>query len=105
MTAEQIITGLPARFIPGKAHGISAIVHLDISGEGGGLFTLQIHDGTCTLKTGLHGEATSVLRTTAKAYCEIETGKLNAKWAIISGKLKVVNLQEITRVIDCFERL
>jgi putative sterol carrier protein len=105
MTAAEIILSLPERFIPAKAQNISAIVHLDIAGEAGGPFTLEIKNGACTVKAGLHGKPTAVLWADDKTYVDIETGKKNPMMAMARGRLKVSNIAEVSRVIDYFTRL
>lgn len=105
MTASNIVNGLPGRFIESEAIGFEARVHLKLSGEGGGNFTVEIVDGTCSVAEGLKGEADCTVSAKAKTYVEAELGETNPALAVMMGKIKVSNIAVLTQFINCFERL
>lgn len=105
MTAEAIVKGLPDRFKEDEAAGFEAVVHLQLSGEGGGDFTVTVKEGTCTVEEGLHGAADCEVRTKASTYVDTEMGKTNPTMAVMMGKIKVKNVPVLTQFINCFERL
>ena len=81
------------------------MIHFDISGKEGGLFTVHIHDGVCEVKEGLHGEPKCVVKTKDKTYRDIELGKANPQMAFMMGKIKVSNVSEMLKFIGLFRPL
>ncbi len=105
MEARDIVLKLPQRFNPAKAEDFAARVHLLLSGAGGGEFTVEIEDGEIRVEEGLHGEADCTVRTSAKTYVNIESGKSNPTMAVMTGKIKVSHIAVLARFIQCFEKL
>ncbi len=105
MEARDIVLNLPQRFNPGKAEDFSALVHLILSGEGGGEFSVEIDEGEIKVEEGLHGKADCTVRTSAKTYVDTESGKNNPTMAVMMGKIKVSNIAVLARFIQCFEKL
>ena len=81
--------GMPERFIPEKAEGIDASVSYNITGKGGGKWTITIKDKEMTLSEGLLKEPTVYLMARDKDYHDIVTGKLDGTTAVVTGKLKI----------------
>lgn len=104
VTAKEIIGTAPARFRAEKSDGINTVFHFDISGQDGGLFTMVIENGTCTLLEGLQGEAKCVITTTDSHYRDLETGKLNPQLALMMGKVKVSSLTEMMAFSKLFRK-
>jgi putative sterol carrier protein len=103
-TAREIIESIPERFKPEKAGDLSATIHMDVSGDDGGQFTVVVKDGAITLYEGLIGDCTSSLRGKSKDFVDVEIGKLNPAMAIMFGKAKVTNLNELLRFKGCFDQ-
>ncbi|MBN2284730.1 MAG: long-chain-fatty-acid--CoA ligase [Deltaproteobacteria bacterium] len=80
---------MPKRFIPEKAEGVSATVSYNITGKGGGKWTITIQDGTMTLSEGILTEPTVYLVARDCDYHDIVTGKLDGITAVVTGKLKI----------------
>ncbi|MEQ8711603.1 MAG: CoA transferase, partial [Cyclobacteriaceae bacterium] len=99
---NSIIQSIPARFRPQKAEGYQTTVHFEISGDKGTQFTVEIADQHCNFKEGLHGEAVCVVRAKAKHYAALESGEINPQLAILTGKVKVSNINEMLRFSKCF---
>ncbi len=105
MEAKEIVENLPSRFNPDKAEDFSGIVHLILSGDGGGEFTVRINEGHIEVEPGLKGEPDCKVKTSAKTYVNIESGKSNPTMAVMTGKIKVSNLPVLARFVQCFDRL
>ncbi len=99
---NSIIQSIPVRFRPQKAEGYQTTVHFEISGDEGTQFTVEIADQHCNFKEGLHGEAVCVVRAKAKHYAALESGEINPQLAILTGKVKVSNINEMLRFSKCF---
>ena len=105
LTAAEIVQGLSERFLPEKAAGYSGIVHYDLSGDGGGQFTVTVDKGTCKIETGLHGNPSCVFQAAAQVYCDIELGKTKPEMAFLTGKIKVSKPQEMIKIVGFFKKL
>ena len=105
ITARAIMESIPGRFIPEKAGDMSAVMHFDIKGdEDGGQWTVTVANGTVKLEEGLVGECTSSVSGKAKDFIAVELGKLNPAMALMMGKAKVKNLNEMLRFKGCFNK-
>lgn len=104
-TAADIIRGLCDRFQPEKAGDYSSIVHFDLSGDGGGQFSLIIENGTCRVEQGLQGQAKCLVQAAASTYSDIEFGRTSAEMAFMTGKIKISNVGEMMKFIKLFKRL
>jgi putative sterol carrier protein len=83
-------TELPKRLQakPEIATDINAVVHFDITGEGGGLWTF---DGTKTegwISEGKQGESKMTVYCAAPDFEKIVNKQMNAQMAAMGGKLK-----------------
>jgi ribonucleoside-diphosphate reductase beta chain len=52
VTPDMVFQGLPVVFNPEAARGVEASFRFDITGDGGGTWTVQVSDGTCTVTEG-----------------------------------------------------
>ena len=104
MNARELILSLPDRFKPQVAENEEAVVHLKISGENGGEFTVDINDGTCKVQEGLEGNPDCVVQTSDKTYEKLEYGKQNPQMALLMGKIKVSNIPMLIKFVQMFRR-
>lgn len=104
-TAADIIRSLSARFRPEKAGDYASVFHFDLSGEGGGQFTVTIESGACKVEEGLQGQAKCAVTSTAATYSDIEFGRTNAEMAFMTGKIKISNVGEMLRFVKLFNRI
>ena len=90
-TVQQIFEQqIPERLAshPNLAGEIDAVVHFQITGEGGGTWTLDTAGGNQRLEAGAHGEPRMVITCSAQDFVKIATRQLNPNMAAMSGKLK-----------------
>ena len=104
ITARQILASAPSRFRPEKANGLHLTFHFIIIGDENFELSLLINDSACTLYEGLKDTPTCVIKTSAKTYIELETGKANPQMALMTGKVKVSNISEMMKFAKCFRR-
>ncbi len=105
MTAKEILYSLESRFITDRWNGKNVTYHLLLEGENGGDFTVQVQDGKCTVQEGLMGTPDCIVKSSAKTYEEIETGKTKAQVALFMGKLKISNIPLMLQFTEMFKRL
>jgi len=93
-TAEPVpvahfFTGMSERFIPEKAGGVEASVSYNITGKGGGKWTVYIKDQKMTLEEGILKEPNVYIVARDRDYHDIMTGKLDGVTAVMTGKMKI----------------
>lgn len=99
---QSIYQSIPDRFRPAKAEGYASIVHFDISGDEPIQFSVSIDHGECQLEEGLQGKPSCVVKAKSKHYVALESGEMNPQLAILTGKVKVSNINEMLRFSKCF---
>ena len=89
--------------IPEKAEGVNAHVSYDITGDGGGQWTLIVNHGTCEIRSGPDPTAKSHAKMTAKTYLKLAQGKLDGRVAFMLGKIKIKgDKTSLATVRECF---
>jgi hypothetical protein len=86
---EMVFQGLPMAFNPEAAKNLHAKYRFDITGDGGGTWTVDIADGTCTVTNGADGEADWRLELDAGTWIDISTGELMGQEAFMLGRVTV----------------
>ena len=70
------------------ASDINAVVHFEITGDGGGTWTLDTTAGKRSMEAGAHGEPQMTIVCADQDFVKVATGQLNSTMAAMSGKLK-----------------
>ena len=104
-SARDIILSLPVRFKSDRANGDSHIFNFDISGDGGGQFTVTVADKECRVDEGLAEEAECTVSCEAGIYADVELGKMAPEMAVMSGQLKISNLGAMMHFTKLFRRV
>lgn len=97
ITAADIVATMEARFRPENAEGLDVKVGYDLPGDGGGMWTAIIKDGTCKVIEGLADDLTASNIVKAKDYVDLMTGKLNPMVAFGSGRLRLTGDMELAQ--------
>jgi putative sterol carrier protein len=87
-TARQLIEDMPKAFRPERAGRAKAVIQFQLSGEGGGNWTLTIEDRKCTVSEGITPAANATVQMTAADYVALAAGKLSGMKAFMSGRVK-----------------
>lgn len=90
-TAKDIIeTQIPEvlKAKPELAKDINAIIHFDISGDGGGKWTLDLTKSEGWVTPGIEGASKMTILVSNEDFVKIREKKLNAQMAAMQGKLK-----------------
>ncbi len=93
-TAEPVpvahfFEAMPGRLIPEKAEGIEATVSYNITGKGGGKWTIRIQDGKMTLEDGILKNPRVYIVARDSDYHDVVTGKLDGVTAVVTGRMQV----------------
>jgi uncharacterized OB-fold protein/putative sterol carrier protein len=87
--AHTIVESMVERFRPDKAEGVDMRIGYDLSGKGGGRWTISIRDKTCIVKKGVDTGCTVVMRMDAEVFVDLNLGKLDGATAFSSGKVRI----------------
>jgi len=79
---------LPKKFDPTKAVGIDCVVQINLSGENGGDWIINIKDQKIEVKEGMHSSPTVAVKMNDIDYVNMVNGKLSGERAFMTGKLK-----------------
>jgi putative sterol carrier protein len=104
-SAREMIVQLPQRHKKGVLTDWSAVIHLILKGDGGGEFTVFVHQDTVQVSDGLHSTPSLILKGDAKTYEGIELGTTNAQMAFFMGKVSVSSLSEMGNLAKAFYRV
>ena len=86
---KEIFTRMPEVFNPSAAEGLDAVIQYDISGDGGGNWTITIKDGACQVQEGTHDTPSVTLSMSDETWLQIVNKETNGMEAFMSGQLKV----------------
>ena len=81
--------GMPARFLPEHSEGVDSSVSYNITGKGGGKWTVRVRDRQMILEHGILKEPTVYIVARDRDYHDIMTGKLDGITAVMTGKMKI----------------
>ena len=74
---------------PERVEGINAIYEFNITGDNGGIWSLDLTDGKKDISEGSTGKATCTITISDSDFSDLIDGSLNAQMAFMTGKLKV----------------
>jgi putative sterol carrier protein len=80
---------MPARFLPERAKGVDATVSYEITGGGGGEWTVGIRDGEASLTREILASPTVYIVASDRNYHDVATGRLDSVTAVVTGKMSV----------------
>lgn len=84
---KQIATKLSSK--PEKASAVNAVIELDITGDAGGVWTIDCTKKGGEIKSGSTGSAKLVVTMKDSDFVDMYAGKLNPQMAFFSGKIKI----------------
>jgi putative sterol carrier protein len=89
ITIQELMNRMPKAFKPESATGVNAIVQYHLTGDEGGDWIIDIHDGTIDVQPGTTPSPKVTLSADAQDYKDVIIGKSNAMQAFMQGKLKL----------------
>jgi putative sterol carrier protein len=87
--ARALIERMPSVFLPERAGGAKALIQLDLTGEDGGQWLLDIADGKCDVREELATTSDVKVTMAAGDFVALTRNELNAVQAFMGGKIKV----------------
>ncbi len=90
LTVSELMSKMPAAFIPEKAQGVNSTVHFKFTGAEPGEWNAVIKDGKVAVAQGAPaGPANMTLMADSSDYVKIFTGELDGMQAFMQGKIKL----------------
>jgi putative sterol carrier protein len=89
MTPAELFASLPERFRSERAGDLRATYAFELSGDGGGAWTVHVADGVLRVVDGGDANADVTLRASADDWMAIVEGRKDPQLAFLTGKLKV----------------
>ncbi|MFC2030951.1 SCP2 sterol-binding domain-containing protein [Chloroflexota bacterium] len=87
--ARELIESMPDAFLPDKAGNAKALIALDLTGDGGGQWVVDVADGKCDVREEASSQPDVKVTMDADDFAGLTQGQLNPVQAFMSGKIKV----------------
>jgi putative sterol carrier protein len=102
---RKIFARMPEAFIPEKAAGVAATIQLNLSGDGGGNWILDIKNGQLDVSEGQAASPDLMLGMDAGDYVALSRGEANPMGLFAAGKIKLQgNMNLALKFQEMFER-
>ena len=88
-TVKEYFDTLDQRFDYGASKGVKACFQFELTGDGGGIYCVNVDDGTMSIAEGGNDAASITITISAEHYLKMAHGKLNGQMAVMTGKMKV----------------
>lgn len=87
-TAQEIFDNM-INMAPDKVGDLTTVILFDLSGEGGGKWTLKLEGGKAAVDGGETATPAMTLSMSAPDFIAMSNGELNAMNAFMQGKIKI----------------
>jgi putative sterol carrier protein len=103
--AREMLEAMPDAFLPDKAGDATALIQLDLTGDDGGAWLLDIAGGECNVREEKVSRADVTVTMDADDFVGMYTNKLNPVQAFMSGRIKVAgNVGMVMQLLNWFDR-
>jgi putative sterol carrier protein len=102
---QAAIEALPSAFLPEKAGDAKALFQLDLTGENGGQWVLDVADGSCQVQKEAAAQPDVTVTMVGDDFVALFNNELDPLKAFMGGKIKVKgNLGLVMQLLNWFER-
>jgi putative sterol carrier protein len=102
---KELIEAMPAAFLPEKAGATKAIIQLDLTGEDGGQWVLDIAGGECKVRNEKAEQSDVTVTMDAEDFAALYRNQLNPVQAFMGGRIKVSgNVGLVMQLLNWFKR-
>jgi putative sterol carrier protein len=98
-TPQEVFEAMRENFQRQKAMGVHARYQFQISGPAGGLWWIEVNDGTCKFGRGKIESPNLILMVSDKDWVAIANNKLSGLWATLTGRLKLRGDRGLARTL------
>src|SRR5262245_63386636 len=78
-SAQSVLEALPFMVREDRARGVDLTFEIRLEGDGGGVWTLRIHDGACSVRPGFAERADVRYTADARVWCAVALGLVSAR--------------------------
>jgi putative sterol carrier protein len=89
MTVRETFESMLANFNPANSTGVNKTLQWNIAGDELEKWAFHVHDQTCELISGGAEKADIVFQASEKDWLSLNSGKLDATMAFMTGKIKI----------------
>jgi len=86
-STQSVLEALPFMVREDRARGVDLTFEIRLEGTGGGVWTVRIHDGACSVRPGFAERADVRYTADARVWCGIALGLLSAREVYRQGRL------------------
>jgi putative sterol carrier protein len=103
---REVVEALPSAFLPEKAGSTRAVFQLNMTGDDGGQWVMEVADGQCHVQEGTAARQPDVTLTMAgEDFVALSNNELDAVRAFMAGKIKVSgNAGLVMQLLNWFDR-
>jgi len=86
---DAMMRWMPQYFRPSEARGLAFTTRFELTGPGGGTWTMRVADERCEVRPGADGPADLIVRTRATRWLAVHRGDASAAWALLTGRIRL----------------
>ena len=86
-SARSVLEALPFMVREDRARGVVLTFEIRLNGPGGGVWSVRIADGTCTVEPGFADRADVRYTADADVWCSVALGLVDAREVVKSGRM------------------
>jgi putative sterol carrier protein len=103
---REVLAAMPTAFLPEKAGDANALFQLNMTGDDGGQWTMEIANGQCQVHEGPATRRPDVTLTmAANDFVALSRNELDAVRAFMAGKIQVSgNVGLVMQLLQWFDR-
>jgi putative sterol carrier protein len=102
---REVLEAMPSAFLPNKAGNAKALFQLNLTGEDGGQWVMDVADGQCQVREETAPRSDVTLTMDAKDFVALSRDELDAIRAFMTGKIKVSgNVGLVMQLLNWFDR-
>ncbi len=103
--AQEIMEAMPGAFLPAKSGSTKAIVQMNLTGEGGGQWVIDVANGVCQVRQEVAAKPDVTVTMSADDFGALYSNQLNPMQAFMGGKIKVTgNVGLVMQFMNWFNR-
>jgi putative sterol carrier protein len=102
---QEIIEAMPGAFLPAKAGSTKALIQLNLTGEDGGQWVIDVANGVCQVRQEAAPKPDVTVTMPSDDFAGLYTNQTNPMQAFMSGKIKVSgNVGLVMQLMNWFKR-
>ncbi len=102
---RELIEEMPSAFLPEKAGDAKALIQLDLTGEEGGKWVIDVADGQCEVREEVASQPGVTVTMSAADFAAFLKNELDPIPAFMAGKIRVTgNVGLVMQMMLWFER-